>query len=93
MVGLAVFGGLLAYCLLCARRAYACFATGGMRDSADLVAALALGLVRELIGSLFLHFTYPRYFWLLVGISFALPEVARRAAPGAASPAPAAAQG
>jgi hypothetical protein len=36
------------------------------------VAAFGIALFGYLAGSLFLHLSYPRYLWLLVGIAFAM---------------------
>ena len=48
---------------------------GGVSFTLDFMAgAITLGY---LVAALFLHNAYPRYLWLLVGIAFAIPEVAQ----------------
>ncbi len=43
----------------------------------NLTAALGVGLVGYLTAAIFLHAAYPRFFWLLVGITLAIPQIAR----------------
>lgn len=49
----------------------------GQEDLGGLVKALGAGLAGYMITSIFLHDSFPRYFWLLVGICLALPRIAR----------------
>jgi O-antigen ligase len=49
------------------------------RELSDMVAAYAIGVLGYLSAAMFIHNAYPRYFWMLVGISLALPQVARSA--------------
>ena len=48
----------------------------------QLSTALAIAFAGFLIGSVFLHLCYPRFFWLLVGIALAIRglSLARRVA-------------
>jgi O-antigen ligase len=43
-----------------------------MDDSAHIVTAFAIAFCGYLIAALFVHAAYPRYFYLLIGIAFAL---------------------
>ncbi len=42
-----------------------------------LTTALGVGLMGYLTGAIFLHAAYPRFFWLLVGMTLAIPQIAR----------------
>jgi putative inorganic carbon (hco3(-)) transporter len=72
LIGLAVFGGLLVSTLLGVQRTRARFAADHDAESARLATALGISFAGFLIGSLFLHLSYPRFFWLLVGIAMAV---------------------
>ena len=48
-----------------------------MDDAAELVAALRIGMIGYLVHGLVIHAAYPRFFWLLVGIAMALPQIAQ----------------
>jgi putative inorganic carbon (hco3(-)) transporter len=47
------------------------------KNYASLVAAFSIGMLGYLTSAIFIHGAYPRYFWLLVGIAMAIPQVAR----------------
>lgn len=51
----------------------------GMRrdDLARMVAAIGAGIFGYLTASIFIHSAYPRYFWLLVGIAFSIPNIVK----------------
>lgn len=78
IVGLAAFAGLLGYAVTGAGRARRRAAESGDMDIARLVTGFEIGLLGYLVGSLFLHLSYPRYFWLLLGIAFGLEAIVRR---------------
>lgn len=86
LVGILVFGGLLVYGAVGPWRARDALKARGETDAARLAGAVGLAFVGYLIGSVFLHLSYPRYLWLMVGIAFgtrqwcSVPE--RRLAPG-----------
>jgi putative inorganic carbon (hco3(-)) transporter len=44
---------------------------------ASMVTAILIGFLGYLTAAIFVHGAYPRYFWLLVGIGMAVPQVAR----------------
>lgn len=74
--GIITFGILLFGLVQSVRRARRLFQLAQQPQSVFLVDALAVSMVGYLTGSLFLHAAFPRYFWLLSAIIFALPRVA-----------------
>lgn len=48
----------------------------GLDEYADMTLALGIGLIGYLIGAIFVHAAFPRYFYLLIGIAFATTKVA-----------------
>ena len=46
-------------------------------DLARMVAAIGAGIFGYLTASVFIHSAYPRYFWLLVGIAFSIPNIVK----------------
>jgi putative inorganic carbon (hco3(-)) transporter len=50
----------------------------GDKVYSEMVLSVGIGFVGYLTAAVFIHDAYPRYFWLLVGIGLALPEVATR---------------
>jgi O-antigen ligase len=61
--------------LLSARRK---FLEVGQLDYAHLTTGLAIGFAGYLVAAIFIHASFPRYFYLLLGIIFALPTIADR---------------
>ena len=53
----------------------------GDAEMVMLVGGLQAGIIGFLTSSIFLHAAYPRYFWLLVGVAFAVRNVAEMARP------------
>ncbi|MFO1055797.1 MAG: O-antigen ligase family protein [Dongiaceae bacterium] len=78
--GLLAFAALALVLARTIRDARRAFRAGGQPDLATLAAALGVGWLGYAVTALFLHEGLPRHFWLLVGITMALPEVARRIA-------------
>jgi putative inorganic carbon (hco3(-)) transporter len=76
IVGLVAFGALLAALFAGLWYAHNRFRAQGAEDEASLVGALAIGFAGYLVGSLFLHAAYPRFFWTLAAIGFAAPLIA-----------------
>lgn len=75
VVGLVVFltmVGLALRSLLIARRR---FLMAGMEDYANMVTGFTIGFIGYMFAAMFVHAAYPRYFYLLIGIAFALPNV------------------
>ena len=48
----------------------------GRTREAEAATAFAIALLGYLTGSIFLHLSYPRYFWLLLGIAYGLRGIA-----------------
>ena len=46
-----------------------------MEEYASIAAAIGASLVGYLIASMFLHDSYFRYFWVLIGIAWSLPQI------------------
>jgi O-antigen ligase len=72
LVGVAAFAGVLAYPIVGMRRTHSALRRGGRARDAQRVAAFGFALFAYLVGSLFLHLSYPRYLWLLLGIAIAV---------------------
>ncbi len=79
IVGLVVFAALVGVALKTALRARAESRQAGDAATARAIEALLLSLLGYLAGSLFLHLTYPRYFWLLLAITYATSALLRPA--------------
>ncbi len=80
-VGLVTFLAVIvvaAGCIVAARRK---FRLSGLTDASNMVTGFGLGFVGYLTSAFFIHGAYPRYFYLLIGIAFALREIAKRATP------------
>jgi putative inorganic carbon (hco3(-)) transporter len=54
------------------------FIAAGKPQYADLAIALGLSLIAMYLPAMFTHASYPRYYWLLYGLAFAIPNIARR---------------
>jgi len=52
------------------------FAAAGLTDEARTSGALTASLAGFLVTALFLHLDFARLFWLLIGVSLAMPAVA-----------------
>lgn len=78
LVGLAAFGALLWFMIRGLKRSIPMFREAGHRDYGTLAAAFGIGFFGFLVGSVFLHDSYPKYFWLLMGIGLSLPQAAQR---------------
>lgn len=76
IIGLGAFISILALAGHGLWRSHQVFKRLGLQDITAMTTALAVGVSGFLFGSLFLHASYPRYFWLLIGICLALPSVA-----------------
>jgi O-antigen ligase len=78
LVGLSVFVLLLYLVYRGIKRAGANFIQAGLPDYAGMVMAFWIGMIGYLIAATFLQLSYPRFFWVLIGIGFAIPNVAQR---------------
>lgn len=75
VLGLTVFlllAGLAFRSVLFAR---AKFQEAGMQDYAHLVTGFALAFGGYMFAAVFAHAAYPRYFYLLLGVAYALPKI------------------
>ena len=77
VLGLLVFGAIIWSAMRGLRQARQDFLRAGMPDYAGLAFAFGLALVGYLVTALFLHAAFARYLWLLVGIAFSIPQIAR----------------
>lgn len=77
LFGLTAFGILIGVMFYNLYRTSRDLNRNGQADLGGLVKALSAGLIGYMITSIFLHDSFPRYFWLLVGICLALPHIAR----------------
>jgi hypothetical protein len=79
LLGLAVFSlivGSAYWSLWHAEKRYLLL---GMKSYADVTVALAGGLTAYLTAALFLHDSYIRYFFVLIGIAWAAASIAEQA--------------
>lgn len=74
VVGLIVFGGIVILTLRQTFTAGRKFKQLGRDDFSDLALALGVSFIAYLVASIFLHDAYPRFFWVLTGICWALPQ-------------------
>jgi putative inorganic carbon (hco3(-)) transporter len=49
-----------------------------MYANANMVAAIGVAIFGYLASAMFIHDSYPRYLWLLVGIAFSLPNILKQ---------------
>jgi O-antigen ligase len=77
VVGLLVFGSILALALRQVFQASAKFKRLGNQQMADLSAAMGVSLITYLVTAFFLHDAFPRFFWVLVGVCWAIPQIAQ----------------
>jgi len=89
IVGMLAFGALVGGAAIGAFRARRRLTEEGDPSSAQLAQGFGFALLGYLAGSIFLHLTYPRYFWLLIGIGLALNAFARPDEVASREPAPA----
>jgi putative inorganic carbon (HCO3(-)) transporter len=76
LVGLISFGALLWFMVKSLKQAKHKFEQAGRYDYGNLVTGFGIGLFGFLVSSLFLHESYPKYFWILIGIALSLPQAA-----------------
>jgi putative inorganic carbon (HCO3(-)) transporter len=82
MVGLLAFGVLLAAALASVQQARTAFDRNDLTQDAQMATAFGIALLGYLVASIFLHLTYPRYFWLILGIALSLRPLAQACSPG-----------
>jgi putative inorganic carbon (hco3(-)) transporter len=75
VIGLAVFLTMIILAMRSVLRARRRFIQAGMEDYANLATGFAIAFAGYLLAALFVHAAYPRFFYLLIGIAFALPNL------------------
>lgn len=76
VVGIAAYGLVIACLFWSMRVGEKRLRAGGCEDAAGMVRSLSVGVVGFLVGSVFLHEAFARFFWLLAGIALATSNVA-----------------
>ncbi|MEA4907921.1 MAG: O-antigen ligase family protein [Anaerolineaceae bacterium] len=77
LLGLLVFGTLLYVMFRGMWQAKNRLARAGMKALSNLITAIMIGTAGYFTSALFIHNSYPRPLWLLVGIALALPHLAK----------------
>jgi putative inorganic carbon (HCO3(-)) transporter len=77
MLGLAAFTAVLWFAFRGMQRARTQLVAAGRSDVVSMLDAVQAGLIAYLAGALFLHGAYPRYFWFMVAVALAIPNLAR----------------
>jgi O-antigen ligase len=78
IVGLTVFLSLIWYALRSVALVRKKFLEASQPDYAHLVSGLTVGFIGYMIAAAFVPTSFPRYFYLLLGIMYSLPAVAER---------------
>lgn len=77
LFGLSVFAFMMWIVFRGMKRARIIFRDNGMPEYDDLVYGFRSGLIGYMFAGIFLQMSFPRFFWVLVGIGFAIPNVAQ----------------
>jgi O-antigen ligase len=78
ILGLTIFGGAVALALIGLHRARRDLLRRGEMANAAIVQGIALAIVGFLVSSLFLHGSYQRYLWLVLGFGAAALKLTER---------------
>ena len=78
IIGLLVFLSLIGYAFRPVGRVRRRFLEAGQPDYAHMMTGLTVGFIGYLIAAAFVPSSFPRYFYLLLGIMYALPAVAEQ---------------
>jgi O-antigen ligase len=78
LIGAVWFGSMNVYLLWNLWQARQNFLKAGLPDSAGTAVALGVAGISFLISGIFCHVSYARMYWLIYGIMFSVPNVARR---------------
>ncbi|HRJ55844.1 MAG TPA: O-antigen ligase family protein [Anaerolineales bacterium] len=78
LIGILVFGTILWVVLKGIQDSWRKLKDVGMDEHASMFLSFAVGFVGYLGAALFVHAAYPRYFWLLAGIGFAVPQITQK---------------
>lgn len=79
IVGLAVFLIMVWLAFRSALSAIRKFREIGMEDYANMATGFVIAFMGYMLSAVFIHAAYPRYFYLLLGIAFALPLIVEQA--------------
>jgi putative inorganic carbon (hco3(-)) transporter len=75
VVGLSIFAVMVILAMRSVLQARRQFKLAGMEDYANMTTGFAIAFAGYLLAALFVHAAYPRYFYLLIGIAFALSSL------------------
>lgn len=75
IVGLSVFLIMVALAFRSILTARMKFRLAGMEDYANMITGFAIAFGGYMLSAVFVHAAYPRYFYLLLGIAYALPVI------------------
>jgi len=78
ILGLISFSAIVGFTYWSLWRAENSYSRLGRKDFADLTVALSSGLTAYLIAALFLHDSFIRYFWVLIGVAWAAASIAKQ---------------
>jgi O-antigen ligase len=79
IVGLAVFLIMIWLAFRSALSAIRKFREIGMEDYANMATGFVIAFMGYMFSAVFIHAAYPRYFYLLLGIAYALPLIVEQA--------------
>lgn len=79
LFGLSVFGAMIWMLFRDMNKARKKFREINMDDFDNLVFGFQAGLVGYMFAGIFLQLSYPRFFWILIAIAYAIPNVANKA--------------
>jgi O-antigen ligase len=77
LAGLLMFGSIVVLALRQVFQASKKFKDMGNEQMAGLSAVMGISLITYLVTAFFLHDAFPRFFWVLVGICWAIPPIAQ----------------
>lgn len=77
VIGLLAFLAIIVFAFRSLFRARRQFIQAGMQDYVNMTTGFIIAFTGYLLSAVFVHAAYPRYFYLLVGIAFALPNLFR----------------
>lgn len=80
VLGFLSFAAIIYFTLAALGRARSEFSRQNLGEFANMSAAMGIGLIGYLTAAFFLHDSYIRYLWLLVGISWSFLQAARNSA-------------
>lgn len=75
VLGLTIFLLLIGFAIRSILHARRKFIEAGMMDYAHLATGFLIAFLGYLMSAVFVHAAYPRYFYLLIGIAYALPAI------------------